>query len=167
MLEYACIIKASESKTLINNLQKEGVYEWFKETSDLAQAEAMEDEWKQTPLESDICNTEPETGAGTTIMERSLCPWQWRVNREEDREPKEILEAYCLCSKSRGNSVSLCSPIMREVAVLKKIICDPGTQHYEYVRAVQTITVGCHSVLPHIELASPFRFFKNPYGQEI
>ncbi|VDD92967.1 unnamed protein product [Enterobius vermicularis] len=147
--------------------QKESVHEWLKETSELAKDVVMEDEWKQVPLERDVCSKEPETGAGTTIMERSLCPWQWRVNRDEDREPKEILEAYCLCRKSRGNSGSLCTPIMREVAVLKKVLCDPVIRHYQYVKAIQTITVGCHSVLPRVELASPFRYFRNPFGQEI
>lgn len=45
-------------------------------------------------------------------------------------------------------------PIKRQVAVLKKLDCDEKTGLYEYVKAIQTITVGCHSVLPRSQKAT-------------
>lgn len=60
-----------------------------------------------------------------------------------------------MCRKSRGSTGALCMPIRRDIPVLKRILCDPRTGRYEYVRAVQTITVGCHSVLPRSQRASP------------
>lgn len=53
---------------------------------------------------------------------------EFRLNHDENREPKFLSEAYCLCRKSRGISGSYCMPIKREVAVLKRILCDPVTK---------------------------------------
>ncbi|VDK43622.1 unnamed protein product, partial [Gongylonema pulchrum] len=78
----------------------------------------------------------------------------FRLNHDENREPKIISEAHCLCRRSRGNPGSFCMPIKRQVAVMKRVRCDPNTGLYEYSRALQTITVGCHSVLPRSQKAS-------------
>ncbi|VDN56164.1 unnamed protein product [Dracunculus medinensis] len=130
------------------------LFDWYKESSDSYSAEIIDEDWIPMFPEPDICKKLPETGIDTSTMQRSLCPWQWRLNHDEHREPKILSEAYCLCRKSRGVSGAFCMPIKREVAVLRRILCNPITGHYEYVREMQTITVGCHSVLPRTQFAS-------------
>lgn len=62
--------------------------------------------------------------AKNRIQSRSLCPWEWRVNRDEEREPKLISEAVCLCRSARAIPGALCVPIRREFPVLKRVYCD-------------------------------------------
>ncbi|VDK49231.1 unnamed protein product [Anisakis simplex] len=147
------------------------VYEWSKESAESLAIDLM-DEDRIVPIKEDqICESPPETGAETSIMQRSLCPWQWRLNHDNDRKPRILAEAYCLCRKSRGSSGALCMPIKRDVAVLRRIACDHPTAtrtRYQFVRAVQTITVGCHSVLPRTQRAKPLNaFYRNAFSIEI
>ncbi|VDM39091.1 unnamed protein product [Toxocara canis] len=144
------------------------LYEWFKDSSENAAVEMIDTDWISPLEETEICNTPPETGSETSVMQRSLCPWQWRLNHDENREPKILSEAYCLCRKSRGSSGALCMPIKRDVVVLKRILCDPTTGRYEYIRAVQTVTVGCHSVLPRTQRAAPLnKFYRSAFTIDI
>ncbi|VDO24611.1 unnamed protein product [Brugia timori] len=133
------------------------LFRWFAETSESEILEIGDEDWNPPVPESSFCNAKPITGINSTTMQRSLCPWQWKLNHDENREPKIISEAQCLCRRSRGTSGSYCMPIKRQVkiAVLKRIRCDPATGYYEYTRALQTVTVGCHSVLPRSQKASP------------
>ncbi|EJW86137.1 hypothetical protein WUBG_02952 [Wuchereria bancrofti] len=131
------------------------LFRWFAETSESEILEIGDEDWNPPVPESSFCNAKPITGINSTTMQRSLCPWQWKLNHDESREPKIISEAHCLCRRSRGTSGSFCMPIKRQVAVLKRIRCDPTTGYYEYTRALQTVTVGCHSVLPRSQKASP------------
>ncbi|VDN05481.1 unnamed protein product [Thelazia callipaeda] len=126
------------------------LFRWFTETLKSEVLEISGEDWVPPVPEPTFCRTDPVTGINSTVMQRSLCPWQWRLNHDDDREPKIISEAFCLCRRSRGSSGSFCLPIKRKVkiAVLKRIRCDSETGIYEYMRALQTITVGCHSVLP-------------------
>uniref|UniRef100_A0A8R1Y052 Uncharacterized protein n=1 Tax=Onchocerca volvulus TaxID=6282 RepID=A0A8R1Y052_ONCVO len=130
------------------------LFRWFTETSESEILEIGDEDWNPPIPESSFCNTEPVTDINSTTMQRSLCPWQWKLNHDENREPKIISEAHCLCRHSRGSSGSFCMPIKRQIAVLKRIRCNPTTGYYEYSRALQTITVGCHSVLPRSQKAS-------------
>ncbi|VDP41128.1 unnamed protein product [Heligmosomoides polygyrus] len=40
------------------------------------------------------------------------------------------------------------------VPVLRRVSCDMETGHWRYERGSQSITVGCHSVLPRSQRAS-------------
>ncbi|KAK0410301.1 hypothetical protein QR680_005053 [Steinernema hermaphroditum] len=138
---------------------KDELMAWFKESVEHESTEVIDTDWVPPAPEPQICYEQPDTSVESTVMQRSLCPWQWKLNHDENREPQILSEAYCLCRKSRGNSGSFCMPIKREVNVLRKILCDPITGRYEYIKAVQTITVGCHSVLPRTQRATPI--FRN------
>uniref|UniRef100_A0A0M3IJ73 Interleukin-17A n=1 Tax=Ascaris lumbricoides TaxID=6252 RepID=A0A0M3IJ73_ASCLU len=144
------------------------LFAWLKESSENAALEVIDEDWISPLEESGICDTPPETGSETSVMQRSLCPWQWKLNHDENREPKVLSEAYCLCRKSRGSSGALCMPIKRDIAVMKRILCDPTTGRYEYVRSLHTITVGCHSVLPRTQRARPLnKFYRSAFTIEI
>ncbi|KAI1719708.1 interleukin-17 domain-containing protein [Ditylenchus destructor] len=115
-----------------------------------------------------ICSEPPATSVNSSVMQRSLCPWHWRLNHDDTREPKLISEAVCLCRKSRGTSGSYCMPIQREMPILKRVACNPVTKRYEYVKAVKMVTVGCHSVLPRTQRALPLsRYYSQTQSVEI
>uniref|UniRef100_A0A1I8EQ49 Uncharacterized protein n=1 Tax=Wuchereria bancrofti TaxID=6293 RepID=A0A1I8EQ49_WUCBA len=163
LILYVPFTSARHHKIHFGNLCKEPtdlnwrLFRWFAETSESEILEIGDEDWNPPVPESSFCNAKPITGINSTTMQRSLCPWQWKLNHDESREPKIISEAHCLCRRSRGTSGSFCMPIKRQVkvAVLKRIRCDPTTGYYEYTRALQTVTVGCHSVLPRSQKASP------------
>ncbi|CAI5453027.1 unnamed protein product [Caenorhabditis angaria] len=94
----------------------------------------------------EICEKSPKLGE--TLMERALCPWESRVNFEETREPKILVESVCLCRTSRGTIGAFCMPILRNHPVLRRVSCDSKTKYWKYSRSWQMIVVGCHSVLP-------------------
>uniref|UniRef100_A0A0N4Z4Q1 Uncharacterized protein n=1 Tax=Parastrongyloides trichosuri TaxID=131310 RepID=A0A0N4Z4Q1_PARTI len=103
--------------------------------------------------EPQVCQEKPSTDIDSTINERSLCPYNYKTNKDKNREPQEIREIVCLCRKSRGHSNSFCSPIRRGMAVLLRVPCDDKGERYEYIKAIQSIVVGCHSVFPRIHPA--------------
>lgn len=171
---------------------------WFKESTVNTdhQLDVADEDWQRASTmdalrveEPPICDRLPDTSADSTIMQRSLCPWEWRsvdlfchlassaslsltdvncrINRDENREPKLLSEAFCICRKSRGSTGALCMPIRREMPVLKRVLCDERTGRYEYVRAVQIVTVGCHSVLPRTERAAPIHAHYRTASREV
>ncbi|CAJ0561343.1 unnamed protein product, partial [Mesorhabditis spiculigera] len=117
--------------------------------------EISDEDWSPPQDQDPICQGMPDTSTDSSVMQRSLCPWQWRVNYDEAREPKIISEAHCICRRSRGGSVAFCLPIKREVPILKRTNCDPATGRWEYVRSTVPVTIGCHSVLPRSARATP------------
>ncbi|CAJ0946298.1 unnamed protein product, partial [Mesorhabditis belari] len=125
----------------------------------------LDEDWTPPQDQDPICEGTPDTGTDSSVMQRSLCPWQWRVNYDEAREPKIISEAHCICRRSRGGSVAFCLPIKREVPILRRAACDPVTGRWEYARATIPVTVGCHSVLPRSARATPLsQHYKTPIG---
>uniref|UniRef100_A0A914WG90 Uncharacterized protein n=1 Tax=Plectus sambesii TaxID=2011161 RepID=A0A914WG90_9BILA len=149
---------------------------WFKESTVNTdhQLDIADEDWQRVNSmdalrveEPPICDRLPDTSADSTVMQRSLCPWEWRINRDENREPKLLSEAFCICRKSRGSTGALCMPIRREMPVLKRVLCDERTGRYEYVRAVQIVTVGCHSVLPRSERAAPVHVHYRTASREV
>lgn len=59
------------------------------------------------------------------IQDRSISPWSYRINKDENRYPQKILEAYCLCkgciSPYNKQTTSMVSePFYKEVPVLIK-----------------------------------------------
>lgn len=112
--------------------------------------------------EPESCSNAPSTDPDASMMERALCPWEWRLNRDEAREPKLISEAKCLCRRSRGQgAVADCVPIQREFPVLRRVYCDEHG-NYQYVKSYETITVGCHSVMPRMSRAASAPWLLRP-----
>ncbi|VDM59875.1 unnamed protein product [Angiostrongylus costaricensis] len=113
-----------------------------------------DDEWTPPVAEPPICARSPRAEGDTTVMQRAMCPWEWRFNFDETREPKMISEAVCLCRRSRGITSAFCFPIKREAPVLRRVSCDRDTNYWQYKRGFQSIIVGCHSVLPRTQRAT-------------
>uniref|UniRef100_A0A1I7XNK3 Interleukin-17 n=1 Tax=Heterorhabditis bacteriophora TaxID=37862 RepID=A0A1I7XNK3_HETBA len=131
-----------------------------------AVGEVIEEDWIPQTTEPELCELSPKAEGDTTVMQRALCPWESRVNYDETREPKIISEAFCLCRRSRGASGAFCMPIRREFPVLRRISCDSTTGYWQYSRGTQSVTVGCHSVLPRSQRATSLTKHYKKVGNE-
>lgn len=132
---------------------KDELAAWMRESLD-GFGGGDEEDWSPPMTEPPLCTSSPRAEGETTVMQRAMCPWESRVDFDETREPKIVSEAVCLCRKSRGATGAFCLPIKREVPVLRRVSCDMETGHWRYERGSQSITVGCHSVLPRSQRAS-------------
>ncbi|XGW06487.1 hypothetical protein V3C99_016639 [Haemonchus contortus] len=126
----------------------------------------LDEEWAPPTAEPPICRRSPRAEGDTSVMQRAMCPWESRVDFDEAREPKIVSEAVCLCRRSRGASGAFCLPIKREVPVLRRVSCDTETGYWIYVRSSQSITVGCHSVLPRTQRATALTHHYRKKGKE-
>ncbi|XP_057279485.1 interleukin-17C [Pezoporus wallicus] len=96
------------------------------------------------------------TGLHSEPHERSISPWRYRIDEDEDRYPRKLAFAECLCSgcvdvKTGRETTSLNSvPIHQTMMVLRRKPCPrpagPGLVTFEvdYIR----VPVGCTCVLP-------------------
>ena len=103
--------------------------------------------------DSEICSQPPSTHVDASLMDRSLCPWEWTVDRDDNREPKLISVAVCQCQTARGQLSAECMPIRREVPVLRRIFCDDSGR-FHYRKEYETVTVGCHAVMARMQRAA-------------
>ncbi|KAK7912704.1 hypothetical protein WMY93_012915 [Mugilogobius chulae] len=90
---------------------------------------------------------------------RALSPWTYRVNRDERRFPRDILEAHCLCSgcilqgahqdrpheEHDYNSV----PVYAHVPVLNKNRCAGRTDKYRLTKSRLRVPVACVCAAPN------------------
>ncbi|XP_052263326.1 uncharacterized protein LOC127866653 [Dreissena polymorpha] len=70
----------------------------------------------------------------------STCSWHYVINSDENRRPRDLIEAACNC-KSR------CQPVQYYVRVLRKIGCDLDSGRYIYRQVVEPVNVGCTCML--------------------
>ncbi|NXC04198.1 IL17F protein, partial [Orthonyx spaldingii] len=99
-----------------------------------------------------ISNTNQDTKASLDVSSRSLAPWDYRIDEDNDRFPRVIADANCRpqCVNPEGqpdhsvNSV----PIQQEILVLRRE--QRGCQQ-SYRLEKKIITVGCTCVIPLIQ----------------
>ncbi|KAM6118055.1 interleukin-17C [Pterocles gutturalis] len=96
------------------------------------------------------------SGLHSEPHERSISPWRYRIDEDENRYPRKLAFAECLCSgcvdvKTGRETTSLNSvPIHQTMMVLRRRPCPrpaaPGLVTFEvdYIR----VPVGCTCVLP-------------------
>ncbi|NXA45601.1 IL17C protein, partial [Nothocercus julius] len=95
-------------------------------------------------------------GARSETNERSISPWRYRIDEDEDRYPRKLAFAECLCRgcvdvKTGRETTALNSvAIHQTMMVLRRKPCPgPGghglfTLEVDYIR----VAVGCTCVLP-------------------
>ncbi|XP_016156544.1 PREDICTED: interleukin-17C, partial [Ficedula albicollis] len=96
------------------------------------------------------------SGLHSKIHERSLSPWRYRIDVDENRYPRKLAFAECLCggcvdAKSGRETTSLNSvAIHQTMLVLRRKPCPlpalPG--RFELEVAYIQVPVGCTCVLP-------------------
>ncbi|XP_074014295.1 interleukin-17C [Numenius arquata] len=96
------------------------------------------------------------TGLHSEPNERSISPWRYRIDEDENRYPRKLAFAECLCSgcvdvKTGRETTSLNSvAIHQTMMVLRRKPCprptSPGLVTFEvdYIK----VPVGCTCVLP-------------------
>lgn len=88
-----------------------------------------------------------------TLAESASCPWYYRKNIDENRVPRELMEAKCACRCSvHGPNCAraTCREVYRYVTVLRRSSCT------EVVEVIEPISVGCTEVR-HQPRGNPFR----------
>ncbi|XP_062570815.1 uncharacterized protein LOC134232856 [Saccostrea cucullata] len=78
-----------------------------------------------------------------SVAESASCPWYYRKNVDENRVPREFIEAKCACRCSVHDSVcarKTCREVYRYVTVLRRTSCT------EVVEVIEPIAVGCTEV---------------------
>ncbi|XP_077165978.1 interleukin-17C [Paroedura picta] len=91
-----------------------------------------------------------------SIHERSIAPWSHQINEEEDRYPRKLAFAYCLCKGcidvKTGNETSSLNSVLvfQEMMVLRRKPCAEDAQPRSFTLEVDYISVpvSCACVLP-------------------
>jgi hypothetical protein len=73
---------------------------------------------------------------------RSTCPWVIETDVNENRYPKNVYNARCLCRRCIGSSSRYqCEPIYSNIIVIRLLSCHHGL--LRYAQGDQLISVGC------------------------
>ncbi|XP_054855732.1 interleukin-17F-like [Eublepharis macularius] len=98
-----------------------------------------------------IVHTNPGNTKSQDVRNRSLSPWDYRINEDPNRFPYAIAEASCrytacVDGTGRGLNYGLSSvPIQQEILVLKRK--QAGCQQTYWLEK-QLVTVGCTCTFP-------------------
>ncbi|NXQ46498.1 IL17C protein, partial [Catharus fuscescens] len=90
------------------------------------------------------------------LQERSISPWRYRIDEDENRYPRRLAFAECLCSgcvdvKTGRETTSLNSvAIQQEMLVLRRKPCprSAGQGRFRLEMEYIQVPVGCTCVLP-------------------
>ncbi|XP_056268991.1 interleukin-17C-like [Pseudoliparis swirei] len=86
------------------------------------------------------------------LSNRSLSPWRYRLNVDEDRIPHRIPFAECVCGGciiNRREDLSYNSvPVFASLAVLRKSPCPQNPKKFVLNRGVVDVPVGCTCAVP-------------------
>ncbi|NXX77508.1 IL17C protein, partial [Urocolius indicus] len=119
--------------------------------------EAPEQPRRQRRHQQRLCPAlQPRAQLRSEHNERSISPWRYRIDEDENRYPRKLAFAECLCSgcvdvKTGRETSSLNSvPIHQTMMVLRRKPCPRPAAHglvtfeVDYIR----VPVGCTCVLP-------------------
>lgn len=96
----------------------------------------------------------------SSISHRSTCPWVFVENYDEDRLPRVISEAQCVCNRCfqrtrTDNSdvryvpkLGRCKQVMTSVMTIRRH-CNRETGLYEYIAKAERMSVGCTCTSPY------------------
>ncbi|KAL8195070.1 UNVERIFIED_CONTAM: hypothetical protein K2H54_046296 [Gekko kuhli] len=92
----------------------------------------------------------------SSVHERSISPWSHQINEDENRYPRRLAFAYCLCKgcidvKTGEETTSLNSvPVFQEMMVLRRKPCPRNTGAASFTLEVDYIKVpvACACVVP-------------------
>uniref|UniRef100_A0A8C2SP07 Interleukin-17F-like n=2 Tax=Coturnix japonica TaxID=93934 RepID=A0A8C2SP07_COTJA len=98
-----------------------------------------------------ISNMNQDTKVAPDISKRSLAPWDYRIDEDQNRFPRLVADAQCRqCVNSAGqldHSVNTVA-IKQEILVLRR---EPRGCNHSYRLEKKMITVGCTCVTPLIQ----------------
>ncbi|XP_053550938.1 interleukin-17C [Bombina bombina] len=100
-------------------------------------------------------NLRTSEASGTApLHERSISPWSYRINYDENRYPQKLAYATCLCNgclDSRSgkeiNSVNSVE-IYQTMMVLRRKPCPTNHKTFTYELEYEKVPVGCTCALP-------------------
>ena len=85
------------------------------------------------------------------ISQRSVCPWIFRRNIDNNRVPRTLYDVKCACKRAIGLNRAKCKPVFSYMKVLRRKGCVNGI--YEYIEIIEPVSVGCTAVrkIKHIK----------------
>ncbi|XP_036131009.1 interleukin-17C [Molossus molossus] len=114
------------------------------------------------PAETQCPVLQPEEVLDADIHQRSISPWRYRVDTDENRYPQKLAFAECLCrgcinTRTGRETAALSSvPLHQSLLVLRRQPCSSDTSgvptpgafafHIESIR----VPIGCTCVLPRV-----------------
>uniref|UniRef100_UPI0037E9415D interleukin-17C-like n=1 Tax=Semicossyphus pulcher TaxID=241346 RepID=UPI0037E9415D len=86
---------------------------------------------------------------------RALSPWTYSLNEDQDRIPRQIAFAQCLCDGCIINQEVNLSynsvQVKTWLVVLRKTRCEDETDKYKLKKELIMVPVGCTCVLPNFK----------------
>ncbi|XP_072135317.1 interleukin-17C-like [Mobula birostris] len=88
------------------------------------------------------------------ISHRSISPWEYRINYDENRVPSKLAFAECLCegcidAESGEETLALNSVLLKQsMLVLQRQACVGHDDRYSFELKYIEVPVGCTCVLP-------------------
>ncbi|KAL4657091.1 interleukin-17C-like [Arapaima gigas] len=83
---------------------------------------------------------------------RSVSPWRYRIDRDEDRYPSVMAVAECLCEGCIINGVEDTTynsvPVTQVKKVLRRLRCSTDPDRYYLKTAFVEVAVACTCVIP-------------------
>uniref|UniRef100_H3AKQ5 Interleukin 17C n=1 Tax=Latimeria chalumnae TaxID=7897 RepID=H3AKQ5_LATCH len=109
-------------------------------------------------LGEDHCpNPEMYLSLKTDYNYRSLSPWSYRIDFDENRYPAKLAFAECLCSgcidaKSKKWTNNMNSVVLEQsMMVLRRKVCPYRQKLFKFDIDYIKVPVGCTCVLPNVE----------------
>nr|UBR18739.1 interleukin 17B [Lateolabrax maculatus] len=104
------------------------------------------------PQDTRSCAQAAEAMRGA-VRHRSLSPWTHRIDRDDNRFPRDIAFAECVCEgciiDGRENHSYNSRPVFAWKSVLRKIQCERNK--YELKQEVLRLPVACVCVMPNLK----------------
>ncbi|XP_021112241.1 interleukin-17C [Heterocephalus glaber] len=109
---------------------------------------------KQPQARTQCPTLRPEKVLQADTHERSISPWRYRIDVDEDRYPQKLAVAECLCrgcinSRTGRETAALNSvPLHQNLLVLRRRACAPTPGAFAFHTEFIRVPVGCTCVLP-------------------
>ncbi|KFO31853.1 Interleukin-17C [Fukomys damarensis] len=109
---------------------------------------------KWAPAREQCPTLRPEQVLQADTHERSISPWRYRVDVDEDRYPQKLAIAECLCrgcinTRTGQETTALNSvPLHQSLLVLRRRPCSPMPGAFAFHAEFIRVPVGCTCVLP-------------------
>ncbi|XP_026175705.1 interleukin-17C-like [Mastacembelus armatus] len=102
---------------------------------------------------SRTCAQTAETMLGD-LSERALSPWTYRLDQDDNRFPREISFAKCLCQgciiNQRENLSYNSVPIFAHLMILTKTLCPDDPNKYLVKKEKKIVPVACTCAVPNM-----------------
>uniref|UniRef100_A0A8C9SM46 Interleukin-17C-like n=2 Tax=Scleropages formosus TaxID=113540 RepID=A0A8C9SM46_SCLFO len=103
-------------------------------------------------VEGQLCSSFQLQASSPHHSNRSISPWRYRIDYDEDRYPKSVAVAVCLCEGCIINGTEDTSynsvPVRQVRRVLRRVRCPLNSTRYSLKTSLMEVPVACTCVIP-------------------